>query len=318
MSNFALIGAAGYIAPKHMDAIKKSGNQLVAALDKSDSVGILDQYFPKASFFTEFERFDRHLEKIKNSAKAVDFLSVCSPNHLHDAHIRYGLKSGAHVICEKPLVLNTWNLDSLREVEEETGKKIHTILQLRYHPELIALKQQVDQSDEEYDVELCYITSRGNWYHTSWKGNESKSGGIATNIGIHFFDFLSWVFGEPQKQHVFIRTHERASGLIHFGKAKVKWFLSINPNTIPTTHNSPFYRILKVNDRSIDLSQGFEGLHLKCYNEILKGNGFGIDEAYNSLKICSQVRNLKLSDNKDLAHPFTYKNLEEHPFKQEL
>jgi len=223
MKNFALIGAGGYIAPRHMKAIKDTGNNLVAALDKNDSVGILDSYFPDADFFTEFERFDRHLEKLKRQGKKIDYVSVCSPNYLHDAHIRFGLRIGADVICEKPIVLNPWNIDALEEIEKETGGRVFTILQLRLHPAIIALKQKIDAAPpgKKYTVDLKYITSRGHWYHTSWKGDITKSGGIATNIGVHFFDMLMWVFGEAKENNVTQHTTTTASGKLELDKATV-------------------------------------------------------------------------------------------------
>jgi UDP-N-acetyl-2-amino-2-deoxyglucuronate dehydrogenase len=235
MNNFALIGAAGYIAPRHLKAIRDTGHRLVAAYDPQDSVGVLDSYFPETDFFTEFERFDRHLEKLKRGGQAIDYVSICSPNYLHDAHIRFGLRHGANVICEKPLVLNPWNAESLKINEIESGKRISTILQLRLHPAIIELKNKVIQgfSGKKHLVDLTYITARGNWYYTSWKGDIQKSGGIATNIGIHFFDMLSWIFGELQLNKVHVHTHDRAAGFLEFEKAQVRWFLSINPDTLP-------------------------------------------------------------------------------------
>src|SRR4029078_2614505 len=235
MKNFALVGAAGYIAPRHMKAIKDTGNNLIAALDKHDSVGILDNYFPEADFFTEFERFDRHLEKLKRQGKKIDFVSVCSPNYLHDAHIRFGLRIGANVICEKPIVLNPWNIDALEEIEKETGNRVFTILQLRLHPAIVALKEKIanPSPSKKYQIELQYIPSRGNWYHNSWKGDVSKSGGIATNIGVHFFDMLIWIFGDVKESKVIQQNQKTAAGNLELEKATVNWMLSIDSNTLP-------------------------------------------------------------------------------------
>ena len=235
MKKFALIGAAGYIAPRHMDAIKKTGNIISAALDKNDSVGILDSYFPKADFFTEFERFDRHFQKLKANDNPIDFISICSPNYFHDSHIRFGLRNNCNVICEKPLVLNPWNLELLKDIENEYNNKVYNILQLRLHPSIIELKNKIlnDKSSKIYDVDLTYITSRGNWYYASWKGDIEKSGGIATNIGIHFFDMLSWIFGDLKKNIVHLHQHDRAAGYLEFKRARVRWFLSINSNNLP-------------------------------------------------------------------------------------
>ena len=237
MKNFALIGAAGYIAPRHLQAIKETNNQLIAALDKFDSVGIMDRYFPNADFFVEFERFDRHIEKLKRANTSLDYVSICTPNYLHDSHIRMALRRGADAICEKPLVLNPWNVDALMDIEKESGQKIHTILQLRLHPSIIALKNKVDaakQKKEKYEVDLTYITSRGSWYDVSWKGDESKSGGIATNIGVHFYDMLSWIFGGLQENQVHLRSKDKAAGYLEFEKARVRWFLSINEQDLPS------------------------------------------------------------------------------------
>ena len=235
MKKFALIGAAGYIAPRHLKAIKETNNTLIAALDKFDSVGVMDSFFPNADFFVEFERFDRHIEKLKRNGTHLDFVSICTPNYLHDSHIRMALRRGADAICEKPLVLNPWNLEALKNIEKESGQKVNTILQLRLHPSIIALKKKIDveKKKEKYDVDLTYITSRGNWYDVSWKGDESKSGGIATNIGVHFYDMLSWVFGEVQENKVHLREKDKASGFLEFEKARVRWFLSIDENFLP-------------------------------------------------------------------------------------
>ena len=298
MKNFALIGAAGYIAPRHLQAIRDTGNNLVAALDKSDTVGVMDSYFPKADFFTEFERFDRHLDKLKRQGTPVDYVSLCSPNYLHDSHIRFALRQGAHAICEKPLVLNPWNVDALAEIERETGKKIYTILQLRLHPSIIALRNKVlnGPKDKVYDVDLTYITSRGNWYHRSWKGDASKSGGIATNIGIHFFDMLIWVFGPVKKVEVNELKVDVASGYIELEKARVNWKLSINYDHIPEKVRilgKRTYRSLTMDREQIEFSDGFTELHNRSYEEILKGNGFGLHEARPSIDLAYRIRNSK-------------------------
>ena len=238
MKNFALIGAAGYIAPRHLKAIKDTGNQLIAALDTFDSVGIMDSYFPDADFFVEFERFDRHIEKLKyEQSVRLDYTSICTPNYLHDAHIRMALRRGSDAICEKPLVLNPWNIDALEKIEKETGKRVWNILQLRVHPSIIALRDKIKNGpkDKIYDVDLTYLTSRGHWYYTSWKGDISKSGGIATNIGVHFYDMLTWIFGEVKENVVHVHTHDRAAGFLQLEKARVRWFLSINYDALPQT-----------------------------------------------------------------------------------
>ena len=295
MKNFALIGAAGYIAPRHMKAIKETGNNLVAALDKHDNVGILDSYFSEADFFTEFERFDRHLDKLRRQGKKVDYVSICSPNYLHDSHIRFALRHGADAICEKPLVLNPWNVDALQEIEKETGKKIYTILQLRLHPSIIALRDKIRKGPKEkvYDVDLQYITSRGNWYHISWKGENSKSGGIATNIGIHFFDMLIWIFGAVKRNEVLSLQDDHAKGFLELEKAKVNWFLSINYNDIPDSvkqSGKRTYRSLTIESEELEFSEGFTDLHTLSYQEILKGKGFGIQDARASIEVVHAIR----------------------------
>lgn len=297
MKNFALIGAAGFVAPRHLKAIKETGNNLVAALDKHDNVGILDSYFPNADFFTEFERFDRHLDKLRRQGEKIDYVSICSPNYLHDSHIRYALRYGADAICEKPLVLNPWNIDALQEMESETGRKINTILQLRLHPSIIALREKVKNGpkDKIYDVDLQYMTSRGSWYHISWKGDTSKSGGIATNIGIHFFDMLLWIFGDLKEVTVTSISDEHASGVLHLQQANVTWFLSINYDHIPKDvrdKGKRTYRTLKLEGEEIEFSEGFTDLHTKSYEEILKGNGFGLRDAKPSIDVVYKIREL--------------------------
>lgn len=298
MKNFALIGAGGYIAPRHMKAIKDTGNNLLAALDKHDSVGILDSYFPSTHFFTEFERFDRHLEKLKRQGTKTDFVSVCSPNYLHDSHIRFGLRIGADVICEKPVVLNPWNIDALLEIEKETGKNIYTILQLRLHPAIIALKEKIDAApaNKRYAINLQYITSRGNWYHTSWKGDIQKSGGIATNIGVHFFDMLMWIFGPVKDNNVTQHTAETAKGNLVLEKANISWMLSIDANTLPADIKAAgkrTYRTLSIDGDEFEFSEGFTELHTKSYEEIIKGNGFRISETRAAIQLVHDIRKVK-------------------------
>jgi UDP-N-acetyl-2-amino-2-deoxyglucuronate dehydrogenase len=296
MKKFGLVGAAGYIAPRHMKAIKDTGNLLVCALDPKDSVGIIDSYFPEADFFIEPERFDRFLEKSRRvPGKAVDYVSICSPNYLHDAHIRMALRNGADAICEKPIVLNPWNLDALSEIERETGKRIWTILQLRLHPAIQQLKRQISEADpnEIYDIDLKYITSRGNWYHISWKGNGEKSGGIATNIGVHFFDMLTWIFGAVEDVQVDKHTSDQAAGFLKLKQARVNWMLSINENHLPgeaLEKGKRTYRSLTMNGQEIEFSDGFTELHTLSYQQILQGNGFGLDDARQSIEIVQQIR----------------------------
>jgi UDP-N-acetyl-2-amino-2-deoxyglucuronate dehydrogenase len=309
MKNFALIGASGFIAPRHMKAIKDTGNNLVAAYDKFDSVGILDNYFPNSSFFVEFERFDRYVDKLKRLDTKMDFVSICSPNYLHDAHIRFGLRIGANVICEKPLVLNPWNIDGLKVMENETGKRVFNILQLRLHPSIIALKKKIDegQKNKVYDIDLVYITSRGNWYYASWKGDIDKSGGIATNIGVHFYDMLTWIFGDIKKNIVHIQTHDRASGFFELEKARVRWFLSINADTLPNevkAKGGRTYRSLSIEGEEVEFSNGFTELHTHSYEQILNGNGFGIDEARKSIEIVHNIRNAETIGLVGDYHPF--------------
>ena len=300
MKRFGLIGAAGYIAPRHMQAIKDTGNSLVAALDNFDSVGIIDNYFPKADFFTEFERFDRHVDKLRRTNNALDYLSICSPNYLHDAHIRFGLRNHLDVICEKPLVLNPWNLDALQEIEIETGNKVYSILQLRLHPSIIALRNKIKAgpSDKMYHVDLSYITSRGNWYQRSWKGDIEKSGGIATNIGVHFFDMLTWIFGDVVENHVTEHGQQKASGHLVLKQASVNWFLSIDEADIPATERAAgkrTYRCLTIDGEHTEFSDGFTNLHTASYTSILKGGGFGLADVKTAIQIVHDIRNAKLS-----------------------
>lgn len=321
MQNFALIGAAGYIAPRHLKAIKETGNNLLAALDPFDSVGIMDSYFPDAAFFTEPERFDRHLDKLRRSGNGhIDYVSICSPNYLHDAHIRMALRNGAHAICEKPIVLNPWNVDALMEIEKESGRNIYTILQLRHHPAIIALKDKVDkglnpqilkssnpQINKSYDIDLTYITSRGAWYHRSWKGNLEKSGGVATNIGVHFFDMLTWVFGPAKENVVHVSETDRAAGFLQLENARVRWFLSINRNHLPEQAKAAgktTFRSLMMNGEEVEFSDGFTDLHTVSYKKILDGKGYGLADARPSIYIVHSIRNKKPIGKTGEYHPF--------------
>lgn len=295
MKRFALIGAAGYIAPRHMKAIKDTGNTLVCAFDPYDGVGIMDSHFPDADFFTEFERFDRHIDKLRRQGNPIDIISICSPNYLHDAHIRFALKSGCDVICEKPLVLNPWNVDAIVDIERETGKNAYTILQLRLHPNIKALKERIDKSPagKIYDIDLTYITSRGKWYHHSWKGDIDKSGGIATNIGVHFFDMLTWVFGDIVENKVTRHDSDTASGFLHLEKARINWFLSIDYNQIPEEvrlAGKRTYRTLSMEGEEIEFSDGFTELHTESYREILAGRGFPVSVSKKAIEIVHGIR----------------------------
>lgn len=310
IAKFALIGAAGYIAPRHMKAIKETGNRLITALDKYDGVGIIDSYFPEADFFTEPERFDRHLDKLRRKGdNKIDFVSICSPNYLHDAHIRLALRNGADAICEKPLVLNPWNVDALADIEKETGKRIFTILQLRLHPAIIALKQRIENgpADKIYDIDLSYITSRGHWYFISWKGDKEKSGGIATNIGVHFFDMLSWIFGEVEQNQVNILTHDKAAGYLQLKKARVRWFLSIDEATLPKSVKEAgkrTFRSLTIEGEEFEFSEGFTDLHTRSYEDILAGGGFGLSDARQSINTVFNIRNAETKGLTGDYHPF--------------
>lgn len=318
MKNFALIGVGGYVAPRHLKAIKETGNTLIAAYDKSDSVGILDSYFPEASFFTEQELFDRHCTKF-NHSNHIDYVSVCTPNYLHDSHTRYALRLGADVICEKPLVLNPWNIDGLKQLEEETGKKVNNILQLRLHPSIIALKKRIDEGpqDKIYDVDLTYITSRGYWYFASWKGDVRKSGGIATNIGVHFYDMLAYIFGDIEENIVHIATHDRVAGFLRFKRARVRYFLSINVATLPAevvAQGLRTYRSIKIENEEFEFSGGFTDLHTESYRRILQGEGFGLEEVRNCIQIVYDIRNAKPVGLVGEYHPLAALPVTEHPF----
>ncbi|MDP3278746.1 MAG: Gfo/Idh/MocA family oxidoreductase [Deltaproteobacteria bacterium] len=310
MKNFALTGAGGYIAPRHLRAIRDTHNNLVAAMDPKDSVGVLDQYSFDVRFFTEFERFDRHLEKLRRAgeSKRIHWLSICSPNYLHDAHCRLGLHVGADVICEKPLVINPWNLEPLRELEQETGRKIYTVLQLRVHPKLIALRERLlsEKSDRVHEVELTYITSRGAWYDVSWKGDVSKSGGVPTNIGVHFFDLLMWLFGEVEDTKIHLAAPRRTSGFIAFERAHVKWFLSVEQKDLPFVAEpgkKTTYRSITIDGEEIEFSEGFTDLHTVVYQEILAGRGYGIDAAQPAVELTYRLRTTETTAIDDTAHP---------------
>ncbi len=320
MKNFGLIGTAGYIAPRHLRAIKETNNNLVAALDPSDSVGVIDQFFPNAAFFVEYERFDRHLDKLNRELKQpLDYLSICTPNYLHDSHIRMALRCGAHAICEKPLVLNPWNLDALQKIEKESDKQVNTILQLRLHPSIIALKEKIERApkDKIFEVDLTYLTSRGSWYYASWKGDIQKSGGIASNIGVHFFDMLTWVFGGVKENIVHLHEHDRASGYMELENARVRWFLSINEETLPDeirAKGQRTYRSITVDGEEIEFSNGFFDLHTTSYEHILKGLGFGLEDARTSVEIVHEIRNKNVTIGGSQRHPLVDLPKSKHPF----
>lgn len=311
--NFALVGVGGYIAPRHLKAIKETNNNLLVAIDKNDSVGIIDSYFPNVDFFTEPERFERHIYKMQHtSGQKIDFFSICTPNYLHDSHIRMALLNGANAICEKPLVLNPWNINALSELEKETGRKIYNILQLRHHPAIINLKKKIDAiPDKIYDVDLTYITSRGKWFHYSWKGDVSKSGGLATNIGIHFFDMLYLLFGEVKQNVVYYRDNHVVVGYLELQKARVRWFLSVDSQYLPEeikAKGQTTYRSILIENEELEFTGGFTDLHTISYQHILNGEGFGLDQAKPSIEIVHQIRNIELSTiNKDFVHPFISK-----------
>lgn len=309
MKNFALIGVAGYIAPRHLKAIKDTNNNLVAALDKHDCVGIMDSYFPDADFFVEYERFDRHIDKLKRQGTKVDFVSICTPNYLHDSHIRFALRQGADAICEKPLVLNPWNVDALIDLEKETGRKVNTILQLRLHPSIIKLKQMVENGDPKkvYDVDLTYITSRGTWFNISWKGDVKKSGGVATNIGIHFFDMLAWIFGDLKSSTVHILHQNKNAGYLEYEKARVRWFLSVDYNDVPEAARiagKRTYRSITIGNDELEFSDGFTDLHTVSYQGVLDGKGFGVADARTSIVTVHGIRNATPIGVKGEHHPF--------------
>lgn len=311
--NFGLIGIAGYIAVRHLRAIKDTGNILLASLDKFDSVGIIDSYFPESDFFVEFERYDRHFEKLKRTGTKIDYVTICSPNYLHDAHIRFALRHKADAICEKPVVLNPWNIDALGEIERETGQKVYTILQLRHHPEIIRLRDRIinGPKDKIHDIDLTYITSRGNWYFISWKGDIHKSGGVATNIGVHFFDMLGWIFGETVSNTVHLLRHDKAAGFLTLKNARIRWFLSLDSNDLPQAAREKgkrTHRSITVNGDEFEFSEGFTELHTVTYQEILAGRGFGLEDSRQSVETVYVIRNASPAALKDDYHP-ALKNL---------
>mgnify|MGYP001024475910 FL=1 len=322
MKNFALIGASGYIAPRHLKAIKETNNNLLAAYDRFDSVGVMDSYFPNADFFVEFERFDRHLEKLKYERNVdLDYVSICTPNYLHDSHIRMALRRGADAICEKPLVLNPWNIDALGKIEKETGQKVYNILQLRVHQSIIDLKKKIDAApkDKVFDVDLTYLTSRGNWYYTSWKGDMEKSGGIATNIGVHFYDMLSWIFGDVKVNIVHVHEHDRAAGYLELDRARVRWFLSINKDVLPDevkAKGQRTFRSITIEGDELEFSGGFTDLHNRVYESILDGNGYGLEDARQAIEIVHQIRHSESLGLVGDYHPFAKKELSQHPFQR--
>ncbi len=314
--NFGLIGVAGYIAVRHLKAIKDTGNILLASLDPFDSVGLIDSYFPESDFFVEFERFDRHFDKLKRTGIKIDYVSICSPNYLHDSHIRFALRHQADAICEKPVVLNPWNIEALQEIENETGHSIFTVLQSRLHPSILELRNEIRNGpgNKIYDIDLTYITSRGNWYFYSWKGNIQKSGGVATNIGIHFFDMLSWIFGRTKKNIVNISEHNKAAGYLELENARVRWFLSLDSRDLPASvvqKGLRTFRTIVVDGKEIEYSEGFTDLHTLTYKEILAGRGFGLADASQSVEIAYDIRNATPVGLTGDYHPFlkTNKNI---------
>ncbi len=304
MRTFALIGAAGYVAPRHMNAIAAVKGDLKVAFDPNDSVGVIDSYFPAAHFFTEFERFDRHIDKLRRRGEKIDYVSICSPNHLHDAHCRFALRSEADAICEKPLVLNPWNIDGLAEIERDTGRRISTILQLRLHPAIIALRERFASTGKRHKVELTYVTSRGRWYHASWKGEDPKSGGVATNIGVHFFDMLTHVFGHVSRNEAYLREPERAAGFLECKNADVNWFMSVDRNDLPANvqGKKTTFRSITVDGEDVEFSEGFTDLHTKSYEEIMAGRGFGVNEVRPSIDIVSAFRNAPIIPGRQREH----------------
>ena len=310
MTNFAITGVAGYVAPRHLKAIKETGNQLLAAVDLFDSVGVLDSFFPDCAFFTEFERFDRHLEKLKrkSDSERIHFLSICSPNYLHDAHIRTALRCRADALCEKPLVLNPWNLDALKDLEEETGQRVWTLLQLRVHPTLVALKERLDSEKyEKHQVQLTYVTARGQWYFRSWKGIQEKSGGVATNIGVHFFDMLTWLFGDVEKQETHVSDDRTCSGVLELEKASVKWFLSLDIEHVPEEfqkNGQRTFRSITLDGEEIEFSEGFTDLHNEIYRKTLNGQGFGLEDTRKAIEMVHRIRTQPPTGIKPNSHPF--------------
>jgi UDP-N-acetyl-2-amino-2-deoxyglucuronate dehydrogenase len=310
--NFGLIGVAGYIAVRHLRAIKDTGNNLLASLDKFDCVGILDSYFPASDFFVEFERFDRHFDKLKRTGTKIDYVTICSPNYLHDSHIRFALRHQADAICEKPIVLNPWNIDALQEIERETGRRVYTILQLRLHPKILELREKIRNgpADKVYNIDLTYVTSRGNWYNISWKGDVQKSGGVATNIGVHFFDMLEWIFGKPVTNIVHVSDKSRAAGYLELEKARIRWFLSIDNKDIPEAARQSgkrTFRSITVDGEEFEFSEGFTELHTMTYREILAGGGYGLEDARRSIETVYTIRNAKPAGLTGEYHPLLKK-----------
>jgi UDP-N-acetyl-2-amino-2-deoxyglucuronate dehydrogenase len=307
MKRFAIVGVGGFIAPRHLKAIKEVGGTLVAALDTNDSVGIIDSYFPEADFFTEVERFDRHLDKLRREGRPVDYVSICSPNYLHDAHIRMALRNGAHAICEKPIVLNPWNVDALAEIAAECNRRVYTILQLRHHPAIIALQDRYPSgAGGVADIEVTYITSRGKWYHRSWKGDIDKSGGVSTNIGVHFFDMLGWIFGNMKSSIVHRRQDDCAAGMLELERARIRWFLSVNADHLPEAQRAKgqrTFRSITVGGQEIEFSEGFGDLHTVSYQEILAGRGYGLRDARTSIEIVQMIRDALLTPLAGDYHP---------------
>jgi UDP-N-acetyl-2-amino-2-deoxyglucuronate dehydrogenase len=314
--NFGLIGVAGYIAGRHLKAIKDTGNNLLASLDRFDSVGLIDSYFPQSDFFVEFERFDRHFDKLKRTGVKIDYVSICSPNYLHDSHIRFSLRHHAEAICEKPIVLNPWNVDALQEIEKETGHRVYTVLQTRLHPRITELRNKIinGPKDKIYDIDLTYITSRGNWYYISWKGDIQKSGGVATNIGIHFFDMLGWIFGKTKNNTVHLSERDKAAGFLELENARIRWFLSLDHNDLPPAaieKGQRTFRSVMVEGEEIEFSEGFTNLHTLTYKEILAGRGYGLNDARQSVETAYTIRNSKPAGLTGDYHPFlkTIKNV---------
>lgn len=308
MKRFALIGAAGYIADRHMKAIKETGNQLICATDRFDVMGRIDSFFPEAEFFLEHENFDKYIDDLKMAGNPIDYVSICTPNYMHPSHIRFALRNGANAICEKPLVIYPEDMRIINDIEAETGKKVYTVLQLRYHPTILKLKKEIEEGgDKIYDIDLSYITTRGKWYFKSWKGDINKSGGVATNIGIHFFDMISWIFGKVKENVVHVYDHNKAAGYLQLEKARVRWFLSLDNNDLPkpaTDKGMRTFRSITVDGKEIEFSGGFTDLHTETYQNILNGNGFGIEDARESIELTDFIRNTKPVGLKGEYHPF--------------
>ena len=313
MKRFALIGAAGYIADRHMKAIKETGNQLICASDRFDVMGRIDSFFPDAEFFLEHENLDKYMDDLKMEGNPIDYVSICTPNYMHPSHIRFALRNGADAICEKPLVVYPKDMHIIHDIEAETGKKVYTILQLRYHPTILKLKKEIDEGpDKMYDIDLSYITTRGKWYYKSWKGDIAKSGGVATNIGIHFFDMITWIFGDVQENVIQLYDSNKAAGYLQLEKARVRWFLSLDYNDLPATATEKglrTYRSITVDGKEIEFSGGFTDLHTVTYQNILNGNGFGIEDARESIELTDYVRNTRPIGLKGEYHPLLKKAL---------